>query len=68
MAAKKVTYEQAMKRLEEIVAQVERNELGIDQLSSSLKEAEGLLTFCREKLYSVDKEIKQLIEEGESKN
>lgn len=65
MAAKKQTYEQAMKRLEEIVAQIERNELGIDQLSSSLKEAEGLLTFCREKLYSVDKEIKQLLQENE---
>ncbi|MGL4519634.1 MAG: exodeoxyribonuclease VII small subunit [Phocaeicola sp.] len=65
MAARKQTYEQAMKRLEEIVAQIERNELGIDQLSSSLKEAEGLLTFCREKLYSVDKEIKQLLQENE---
>lgn len=65
MAAKKMNYEQAMKRLEEIVAQVERNELGIDQLSSSLKEADMLLSFCREKLYNVDKEIKQLLEESE---
>ncbi|MGL4851969.1 MAG: exodeoxyribonuclease VII small subunit [Phocaeicola sp.] len=64
MAAKKLNYELAMKRLEEIVTQVERNELGIDQLSSSLKEAQQLLNFCREKLYNVDQEIKQMLEEA----
>ncbi|MGL5937981.1 MAG: exodeoxyribonuclease VII small subunit [Phocaeicola sp.] len=63
METKKQDYEQSIKRLEEIVNQVERNELGIDQLSSSLKEAQQLLSFCRKKLYAVDKEINQLLEE-----
>ena len=31
MAAKKQTYEQAMKRLEEIVTRIDSNELDIDQ-------------------------------------
>ena len=37
MAAKKQTYEQAMKRLEEIVTRIDSNELNIDSLGESLK-------------------------------
>ena len=58
MAAKKQTYEQAMKRLEEIVARIDSNELDIDSLGESLKEAQELIRFCREKLYKADGEIK----------
>ena len=36
MAAKKQTYEQAMKRLEEIVSRIDSNELDIDSLSCLL--------------------------------
>lgn len=63
MAAKKQTYEQAMKRLEEIVTRIDSNELDIDSLGESLKEAQELIKFCREKLYKVDGEIKKILEE-----
>ena len=45
MAAKKQTYEQAMKRLEEIVSRIDRNELDIDSLGVNLKEAQELIKF-----------------------
>ena len=54
MAAKKQTYEQAMKRLEEIVTRIDSNELDIDSLGESLKEEQELIKFCREKLYKAD--------------
>ena len=63
MAAKKQTYEQAMKRLEEIVTRIDSNELDIDSLGESLKEAQELIKFCREKLYEADGEIKKILEE-----
>ena len=63
MAAKKQTYEQAMKRLEEIVTRIDSNELDIDSLGESLKEAQELIKFCREKLYKSDGEIKKILEE-----
>ena len=44
MAVKKETYTQAMDKLEEIVAQIENNELDIDQLGEKLKEAQKLIT------------------------
>ena len=59
MAAKKQTYEQAMKRLEEIVTRIDSNELDIDSLGESLKEAQELIKFCREKLYQADGELKK---------
>ena len=63
MAAKKQTYEQAMKRLEEIVTRIDSNELDIDSLGESLKEAQELIKFCREKLYKADGEINIILEE-----
>jgi len=44
MAAKKETYSEAMKRLEEIVSRIESNELDIDQLGEYLQEAQKLIT------------------------
>ena len=59
----KVKYEDAMRQLEEIVAKIENNELDIDQLTTQLKKAKELISFCKEKLVKTDEEIKQIIEE-----
>lgn len=64
MATKKETYTEAMKRLEAIVAQIESNELDIDELADRLKEAQRLIKYCREKLYKADTEIKKMLDEG----
>lgn len=63
MAAKKETYSEAMKRLEEIVSRIESNELDIDQLGEYLQEAQKLIKFCKSKLYKADAEIKKILEE-----
>lgn len=64
MAAKKETYTDAMKKLEAIVAKIEGGELDIDQLGESLKEAQRLIRFCKDKLYKADEEIKKMLEDG----
>lgn len=63
MAAKKETYSEAMKRLEEIVSRIESNKLDIDQLGEYLQEAQKLIKFCKNKLYKADAEIKKILEE-----
>lgn len=70
MAVKKETYSEAMKRLENIVAGIESNELDIDELGSQLKEAQKLIKYCRDKLYKADAEIKKMLEteEGDENN
>ncbi len=66
MAEKKESYAQAMEKLENIVSAVEKGELDIDQLSEKLKEAQKLVSFCKDKLYKADEEIKKIMEGEEN--
>ena len=54
-------YEEAIKRLEEIVSEIEGGKLDMDKIGESLKEARELIKFCKDKLYETDEEIKQRI-------
>ena len=66
MAAKKQTYEQAMKRLEEIVSRIDSNELDIDSLGVNLKEAQELIKITVFKAYEADEEIKKMLDNNVS--
>lgn len=63
MEKKKLTYTKAIGRLEEIVDSVENNEQDIDRLTDLLKEAQELIKFCKEKLYKVDSDVKDILKE-----
>lgn len=67
MAAKKQTYAQAMERLRKIVEQIESDELDIDALVDKIKEAQELIKYCNGKLFAVDTEIQQLLEQKSEK-
>lgn len=58
----KLTYEKAVKRLEEIVKRIEGGEMDIDSLTANLKEAKGLVEFCKEKLTNVEAEVKKCLD------
>ena len=60
---KKETYSEAMARLEIIVSQIDNNELEIDVLAEKIKEANGIIAFCSDKLTKADKEIEKLLSE-----
>lgn len=62
MPQKKMTYETAMTRLEEIVDGFEQNTLPLDQLTSQLSEAQELLKFCDEKLKKVETDVKKILD------
>lgn len=55
-------YEEEVKRLEQIVQQMECGDLDIDQLTEQLKEAQRIIKSCKAKLTKTDAEIKQLLE------
>ena len=60
---KKETSSEAMARLETIVSQIDNNELEIDVLAEKIKEANGIIAFCSDKLTKADKEIEKLLSE-----
>ena len=47
------------------MAEMEDSHQDIDHLIDRLKEAKGLIKQCKEKLYKIDKAIKELEEEDE---
>jgi len=63
MAEKKLSYNEAIARLEEIQAAIESNRLDVDDLSDKLKEASVLLKICKDKLFKVNEETKKILEE-----
>ena len=54
-------YEEAIKKLEEIVEKMEKGELDIDQMAEQLKEAHKLVKMCQERLTKVDEEVKKIL-------
>ena len=59
-----MNYSQAMKRLEEIVKQIDSNQLEIDQMVEKIEEANQLIAFCSDKLTKADQEIEKLWAKG----
>jgi len=58
----KISYEDAIKELQETVAQLQEDEVSIDELSEKVKRAAALIAYCREKLRSTEEEIGGLFE------
>jgi len=65
MMKEKETYNEAIEKLRTIVAEIERGELDIDELSRKVKEASSLIQLCKEKLLKADEEVKKILEELE---
>ena len=63
MEEKTLTYEAAMERLEKLAKEMETGDVAIDQLAAKLKEAQQLLTFCKDKLTKAEEEVQKLLEE-----
>ena len=57
-----MTYEEAIRQLDDIVRQIETGEMGIDQLTTQLKRAQELIAFCRDTLYKTDEEVQKLLQ------
>ena len=63
MAKKEESYKEAIEKLRRIVAESDRDELDVDLLSEKVKEASRLIKLCKEKLYKVDEEVRNVLEE-----
>ena len=57
----KLTYEQAMQKLEAMAQQMEQGEIGVDEMAERLREAQKLMKYCHEKLYEAEKNCKSLL-------
>lgn len=58
---KKMTYEEAMERLEKLVEVIEAPDAAIAGVEKELKEAMELIAFCRKELDGYEKEFDKII-------
>lgn len=57
-----MTYAEAMSELEAIVAALEDEQTGVDELSEKVKTASQLIIFCRNKLRITEEDISSTLE------
>ncbi|MDD5887736.1 MAG: exodeoxyribonuclease VII small subunit [Oscillospiraceae bacterium] len=62
----KMTYEQAMKRLEEIVQKLEKETLPLDESLKLFEEGTGLADFCNQVLDRAEQKITKIDSEKEA--
>lgn len=64
MAKKKLSFEEAMERMEAIVEQLEQEEAPLETVVALYKEGIGLAAYCTEKLAAAEGEIVLLRKEA----
>jgi exodeoxyribonuclease VII small subunit len=65
MEKKKLTYNEAVKEVEDILEKLENEELDVDELTDKVKRVSQLIKYCKEKLNGTEKEIRGIIEDME---
>ncbi len=62
-------FEEALKRIEEIVGKLEQGDVSLDDSLKLYEEGQSLIKFCREKLTKVEEKVRELVhtEKGDFK-
>ena len=63
MENKELTYSEAIREIEQIIARLRNEQTEVDTLSSELKRATELITRCKEQLRKVESSVKEQLEE-----
>ena len=56
-------YAKSVRRLEEILAKIESEEIDVDELAEKVKEAVGLIKDCKEKIEKAQMEVKRIVDD-----
>lgn len=59
---KDMTYQEAVKELENIVAQIENEDIPVDELLDKVKRSSELIRFCQNKLTQTEEEVNQVLQ------
>lgn len=55
-------YAKSLKRLEEIIEQIENETVDVDELAAKVKEAAALILDCKKRIEKAEMEVKQVVE------
>jgi len=63
MKTEKLSYTKAFTELENIVSELEKGEISVDELSAKIKRASVLIRICKDKLTSTEEDVDKILEE-----
>jgi len=66
MANSKKTYTDAFVQLQDILDKIESGDLDVDELTDKVKKAAELIKFCKNKLYTTETEIENILSDLEN--
>lgn len=61
--SEEISYTEAHRELQEIVAEMENSEISIDELDIKIRRASELLKICKDKLFKTEKNVQEILEE-----
>ncbi|MBC7384122.1 MAG: exodeoxyribonuclease VII small subunit [Bacteroidia bacterium] len=61
----KTTYAEAFNELQNIVTEIEKGEINVDELSARVKRAAELIKLCKIKLTTTEEDVKTILQEIE---
>lgn len=65
MSTKKISYNEAIAEIEEVLEKIENEELDVDELAEKVKRVSVLLKICKDKLFSTNQQVEQILKEME---
>jgi len=66
MTKKKLSYNEAVNEIEEILQLIENEELDVDELSAKVKRVSVLIKTCKDKLHKTEEEVEKILNEIDS--
>lgn len=67
MSKKKFSYKEAMVKLNDIVYKIEHEEPDVDELSTMIKTATGLIAACKKQLRETEQDLDQVLNQMEER-
>jgi exodeoxyribonuclease VII small subunit len=61
-------YRDAIEKLDAIIAQIENDDIDVDELALQVKEAVNLIRICKAKIDKAELEVKQVVEDFAKEN
>lgn len=59
----KINYTEAFEELQEIVSEIEKGEISVDELSEKVKKAAQLIKICKLKLATTEEDVNKILQE-----
>lgn len=63
-AADEQNYRDALERLDMLIAEIDNEDIDVDELGLRVKEAVELIRVCKAKIDKAELEVKKIVEEG----